>query len=178
MSTYPYKYVHAHTTLWSHLKDWVGLILRFIKSVTESASLSMETSPPNEKIISHKYNTYVKFRIWIWMYKVRFLMLLSLTWINDPACARWFWTGPRDTHIHLFEAPDDVADRGSSAARRAGTPPSSPGDVFLGSVWVSFSFSVYNLLFFKVALLPTVGGLTRPCLPRRDGQARLADDGR
>jgi hypothetical protein len=49
--------------LWVYLKDWVGLILRFMKSVIKSVSLSMETLPLAKKIISRKYNIYVKFRI-------------------------------------------------------------------------------------------------------------------
>jgi hypothetical protein len=45
------------------LKDSVGLILRFIKSVIKSVSVSIGTSAPTEKIISRKCNTHVKSRI-------------------------------------------------------------------------------------------------------------------
>jgi hypothetical protein len=41
--------------------------LRFTKSITKSDSLSMGTSPPTKRIINHKYNTHVKFRIWQWL---------------------------------------------------------------------------------------------------------------
>jgi hypothetical protein len=49
--------------LWPPPKDWAGLILRFMKSVTKSVSLSTGTSPPTERIISRKCNTHIKFRI-------------------------------------------------------------------------------------------------------------------
>jgi hypothetical protein len=45
------------------MKDWVGLILRFMESFTKSISLLMKTSAPTERIISLKYNIYVKSRI-------------------------------------------------------------------------------------------------------------------
>jgi hypothetical protein len=49
--------------LWLILKDWANLILKFIKSVIKSISLSMGTSPPTERIISRKYNTHIKSKI-------------------------------------------------------------------------------------------------------------------
>jgi hypothetical protein len=58
-----YSYEHARASL----KDWVGLILRFIKSVIKNVSLLTETSPTTKKIISRKYSIYVKSRIWTWM---------------------------------------------------------------------------------------------------------------
>jgi hypothetical protein len=58
---------HSHLLTHAHIsysmsisKRLSHLILRFIKSVTRSASLSTGTSPPTEKIISRKYNTHVK----------------------------------------------------------------------------------------------------------------------
>jgi hypothetical protein len=51
--SYPYE----------HLRNRAGLMLRFMKSVTKSVSLSTGTSAPIERIISRKYNAYVKFRI-------------------------------------------------------------------------------------------------------------------
>jgi hypothetical protein len=42
--------------LWAPPKDWTGLILRFMKSPTKSASLSTGTSPPTKRIISRKCN--------------------------------------------------------------------------------------------------------------------------
>jgi hypothetical protein len=65
-------YIHEHSHLWTYaytlplwvsLKDWTDFILRFIKSVTKSVSLSMGTSHPIKKIISYKYNTHIKSRI-------------------------------------------------------------------------------------------------------------------
>jgi hypothetical protein len=72
-TNYDQKHLHeimTHTQtllLWLHLKDCADLILIFIKSVTKSVSLSTEMSSLTKIIISHKYNTHVKYRIWTWV---------------------------------------------------------------------------------------------------------------
>jgi hypothetical protein len=49
-------------SLWTSLKDWVNLIVRFTKPVIKNVSLSIEMSP-TKRIINHKYNTHIKSRI-------------------------------------------------------------------------------------------------------------------
>jgi hypothetical protein len=61
--TQSYEYMYAHSIPMSTSERLCDLILRFIKSVIKSVSLSMETSVTNERIISYKCNTGVKFRI-------------------------------------------------------------------------------------------------------------------
>jgi hypothetical protein len=60
MITYSYEHMHVHHTSMTTSERLSRLILKFTKSVTKSVSLSTGMSPPTKKIISHKYNTYVK----------------------------------------------------------------------------------------------------------------------
>jgi hypothetical protein len=62
MSTHLYERTHT-LPLWAHPKDWVGLILRFTKSVTKSILLSTGTSSLTKRIINYKYNNHIKSRI-------------------------------------------------------------------------------------------------------------------
>jgi hypothetical protein len=63
MSIHPYEYTYVHPTPMCTFKRLSRLILRFTKPVTKSISLSTETLPPTEKIISRKYNIHIKSRI-------------------------------------------------------------------------------------------------------------------
>jgi hypothetical protein len=49
--------------IWIYLKDWINLILRFIKLIIKNALLSISMLSITEKIISQKYNTYIKYMI-------------------------------------------------------------------------------------------------------------------
>jgi hypothetical protein len=62
-STHSYEHMYAHPTPMSTSERLSRLDLRFTKSVIKSVSLSMETSPLTEIIISQKCNTHIKYRI-------------------------------------------------------------------------------------------------------------------
>jgi hypothetical protein len=55
LNTYTYTY-RTHSTF----MNTSGLMLRFIKLVIKSVSLSIKMSPYIKKIISHKYSIHVK----------------------------------------------------------------------------------------------------------------------
>jgi hypothetical protein len=61
MNTHLYKHMYTRPISMSTSKKWADLILilRFMKN----ASLSMMTSSITKRIISHKYNIYVKSEI-------------------------------------------------------------------------------------------------------------------
>jgi hypothetical protein len=68
MSTHFYKYTYEHSIICTSSKDWTNLILRFTKLITMIVSLSTKTSLTTEKIISHKYDTHIKYEIYILVY--------------------------------------------------------------------------------------------------------------
>jgi hypothetical protein len=63
MSIHSYEHTHVHTISMITFERLTDLILKFTKSVTKSVSLSTKISSPTERIINHKYNTYIKSKI-------------------------------------------------------------------------------------------------------------------